>query len=91
MNKTDLVRATADKSGLSQKDAGAALDAVTAAIVDALASGDSVQLPGFGTFSVRERAARTGRNPATGESIQIAASKNAGFKAGKNVRERLNG
>lgn len=90
MNKTDLVDAVADSAGLSKADAGRALDAMVDAITGALQAGDSVSLVGFGTFSVRDRAARTGRNPRTGETIQIAASKNPAFKAGKALKDAVN-
>ena len=81
MNKTDLVNAVAEK-GLTKKDAAAAVEAVFGAIEGALVKGDKVQLIGFGTFEVRERAAKEGRNPKTGEKITIAASKVPAFKAG---------
>ena len=81
MNKTDLVKAVAD-AGLTKKDAEKAVAAVFGAIEGALAKGDKVQLIGFGTFEVRERAAKEGRNPKTGEKITIAASKVPAFKAG---------
>jgi DNA-binding protein HU-beta len=90
MNKSDLVDAVADSAGLSKADAGRALDAVVDTVTDALKAGDSVSLVGFGTFSVRDRAARTGRNPRTGETIQIAASKNPAFKAGKALKDAVN-
>jgi DNA-binding protein HU-beta len=90
MNKSDLVDAIADSAGLSKADAGRALDAVVDTVTDALKAGDSVSLVGFGTFSVRDRAARTGRNPRTGETIQIAASKNPAFKAGKALKDAVN-
>ena len=90
MNKSDLVDAIADSAGLSKADAGRALDAVVDTVTDALKAGDSVSLVGFGTFSVRNRAARTGRNPRTGETIQIAASKNPAFKAGKALKDAVN-
>jgi DNA-binding protein HU-beta len=90
MNKSDLVDAIADSAGLSKADAGRALDAVVDTITGALQSGDSVSLVGFGTFSVRDRAARTGRNPRTGQTIQIAASKNPAFKAGKALKDAVN-
>ncbi|PSV01047.1 DNA-binding protein HU [Photobacterium kishitanii] len=90
MNKTQLVEAIASKSGLSKIDSSKALDATLEAITETLVSNDSVALVGFGTFSVRDRAARTGRNPQTGEEMQIKASKSAGFKAGKALKERLN-
>ncbi len=90
MNKSDLVDAIAESAGLSKADAGRALDAVVDTITSALKSGQSVSLVGFGTFSVRDRAARTGRNPRTGETIQIAASKNPAFKAGKALKDAVN-
>jgi DNA-binding protein HU-beta len=90
MNKSDLVDAIADSAGLSKADAGRALDAVVDTITGALKAGNAVSLVGFGTFSVRDRAARTGRNPRTGETIQIAASKNPAFKAGKALKDAVN-
>jgi DNA-binding protein HU-beta len=90
MNKSDLVDAIADSAGLSKADAGRALDALVDTITGALKSGDGVSLVGFGTFSVRDRAARTGRNPRTGETIQIKASKNPAFKAGKALKDAVN-
>ena len=90
MNKSDLVDAIAESAGLSKADAGRALDAVVDTITGALKSGQSVSLVGFGTFAVRDRAARTGRNPRTGETIQIAASKNPAFKAGKALKDAVN-
>ena len=90
MNKSDLVDAIAESAGLSKADAGRALDAVVDTVTGALKSGDAVSLVGFGTFSVRDRAARTGRNPRTGETIQIKASKNPAFKAGKALKDAVN-
>jgi len=90
MNKSDLVDAIADSAGLSKADAGRALDAVVDTVTASLKRGDSVSLVGFGTFTVRDRAARTGRNPRTGETIQIAASKNPAFKAGKALKDAVN-
>ena len=90
MNKSDLVDAIAESAGLSKADGGRALDAFVDTVTSALKSGDSVSLVGFGTFSVRDRAARTGRNPRTGETIQIAASKNPAFKAGKALKDAVN-
>jgi DNA-binding protein HU-beta len=90
MNKSDLVDAIADSAGLSKADAGRALDAFVETITGALKGGDGVSLVGFGTFSVRDRAARTGRNPRTGETIQIKASKNPAFKAGKALKDAVN-
>ncbi len=88
MNKGELINAVAG-SGLSKKDAGIAVSAVFDAIGDALAKGESVSLIGFGTFSVKERAAREGRNPRTGEVVKIAASKAPAFKAGKALKEKV--
>lgn len=84
----DHVASTVD--GLTKKQASEAVDATFACIADRLNDGDRVSVPGFGSFSVSERAARKGRNPATGQEIQIAASKNARFKAGKDLKESLN-
>ena len=90
MNKTELIAAVADKTGLSKKDAGAALDAVLAAVKDAVAAGEKVQLVGFGTFETRTRGARTARNPQTGAAIKIAASKAPAFKAGSAFKDAVN-
>lgn len=90
MNKGEILNCMCEDAGLSKADAGRALDAFCEAVSGALKEGDSVQLVGFGTFSVRERAARTGRNPQTGATIEIAASKNVGFKAGKALKDSLN-
>lgn len=90
MNKSELIDAIASTSGLSKADAGRALNATTGAITSAMAKGDGVQITGFGSFVVRARAARTGRNPQTGATIQIKASKNAAFKAGKALKEAVN-
>ena len=90
MNKNDLIQAVADEAALSKADAGRAVDAVVAAVSKALKQGDTVSLIGFGTFLVRERAARTGRNPRTGDEISIAASKNPVFKAGKALKDAVN-
>lgn len=81
--KTDLVSAVAEKTGVTKKDAGAILDALIEEIIGAVKKGDRVQLVGFGTFELRERAARTGLNPQTKEQIEIPASKAPAFKAGK--------
>lgn len=89
MNKTDLINAVAEKSELSKKDAGKAVDAVFESIQTALKNGDKVQLIGFGNFEVRERAARKGRNPQTGEEIEIQASKQPAFKPGKDLKEAV--
>ena len=90
MNKSDLVDAIAESAGLSKADAGRALDAFVGTVTSALQAGDSISLVGFGTFSVRDRAARAGRNPRTGATIQIAASKNPAFKAGKALKDAVN-
>ncbi|WP_020616686.1 HU family DNA-binding protein [Paenibacillus daejeonensis] len=87
MNKTDLIAKVAETTELSKKDATKAVDAVFDAISDALQSGDKVQLVGFGNFEVRERSARKGRNPQTGEEIEIAASKMPAFKPGKSLKD----
>ena len=84
-----MVSRVASRVSLSKSEASAAVDGVLDAIQDALANGDKVALAGFGTFSVRSRPARTGRNPQTGESIEIAASKFAAFKAGKTLRDAV--
>jgi DNA-binding protein HU-beta len=90
MNKSDLVLAIADGSGLSKADAARALEATTSTISGALSSGVSVGITGFGSFLVRSRAARSGRNPQTGATIQISASKVPAFKAGKLLKESVN-
>lgn len=90
MNKTQLVEAVAQKSGLNKKEAEAAVNAMTAAITDALKAGDKVQLVGFGTFEVKALAERTGRNPKTGEAMVIAASKKPAFAAGKALKDAVN-
>ncbi len=89
MNKAELIEAIVAKSGLTKKDAGAALDAAMEAVKDALKAGDKVQLVGFGTFSVKTRAARTGKNPATGAAIQIPACKVPAFAAGKALKDSI--
>lgn len=89
MNKNDLVTAVATGAGLSKADAAKAVDSVFDAISAALADGDDVRLVGFGTFAVSERAASEGRNPRTGETIQIAASKQPKFKAGKGLKDAV--
>jgi len=91
LNKNDLTAAVADSTGLSKADAGKAVDAVFDTIQDALKGGDEVRLVGFGTFQVTERAASEGRNPRTGEPIKIAASKLPKFKAGKGLKDAVNG
>jgi len=90
MNKTDLVEVVALKTELSKKDSEKAVKAVFEAIEEALAAGDKVQLVGFGTYAVKERAAREGRNPKTGESMTIAASKVPAFTAGKALKDAVN-
>ena len=90
MNKSELIDAIASDSGLSKADAGRALDGFTAAITNALVAGETVSMVGFGTFSVKHRAARAGRNPRTGETIQIKASNNPSFKAGKALKDAVN-
>jgi len=89
MNKQELIAAVAAQAELSKADAARAIDAFVSTISDALAAGDSVTLVGFGTFAVKARAARTGRNPQTGEEIKIKASKNPTFKAGKALKDAL--
>lgn len=91
MNLNDLKASVAEKAGLSKADAGSAVRAVLDTITEALAKGDKIALVGFGNFEVSERAAREGRNPATGETIQIAASKAVKFKAGKALKDSVNG
>ncbi len=90
MNKAELVAAMAEQAGLSKKDAEAALKAFTDVVSDELKNGGKVQLVGFGTFEVSERAAREGRNPQTGEAMTIAASKTPKFKAGKALKDSIN-
>ncbi len=90
MNKSELIDKIAEKSGLNKTQSGEALNAIMDSIGEALEAGDNVSLVGFGTFSVKERAARTGRNPRTGDEIKIKASKVPGFKAGKGLKDRVN-
>ena len=90
MNKSELIEAIAHEADLSKADAGRAVDAFVDQVTSALKKGDSISLVGFGTFSVRERSARTGRNPQTGETIKIKASKNPAFKAGKALKDAVN-
>ncbi len=90
MNKNELIAAVAASSGLSQAEAAKATESVFSAITQALQNGDEVRLIGFGSFSVSHRAARQGRNPQTGATIQIAASKQPKFKAGKSLKSALN-
>ncbi|PEY41214.1 DNA-binding protein [Bacillus cereus] len=89
MNKTELIKNVAQTAEISQKEATAVVQSVVESITNTLAAGEKVQLIGFGTFEVRERAARTGRNPQTGEEMQIAASKVPAFKAGKELKEAV--
>ncbi len=89
MNKAQLIEAVANNAGLKKKEAEAAVNAMTDAIATALANGDKVQLIGFGTFEVKTSGAREGRNPRTGEKIQIPASKRASFSAGAALKEAL--
>ena len=91
MNKTEFIAAVAAKEGLEKKTAEKAVNAVIACIGDALASGDKIQIAGFGTFEVRQRKAREGRNPRNNEPIQIEASKTPAFKAGKQLKDLVNG
>ena len=90
MNKTELVAAVAEQAGLCKKDAEAAVKAFTDVVAEALKAGDKIQLVGFGTFEVSERAAREGRNPRTGETMTIEASKTPKFKAGKALKDLVN-
>ncbi len=90
MNKNDLVATVASNTGISKTDAANAVDGVFSAITDALKKGEEVRLVGFGTFSVAQRAATTGRNPRTGATIQIPASKQPKFKAGKGLKDAVN-
>ena len=90
MNKTELVAAIAEQAEISKKDAEKALKAFTDVVAEELKKGEKIQLVGFGTFAVKERAARTGRNPQTGKPIKIAAAKIPGFKAGKALKDAVN-
>jgi DNA-binding protein HU-beta len=89
MNKAELINAIADKADLSKADATKAIDALVEVVTKALKKNDKVSLVGFGTFAVRERKARTGRNPKTGAPLKIKASKNPGFKAGKALKDAV--
>ena len=91
MNKSELIDAIAASADISKAAAGRALDAMTESVTTALKGGDQVTLIGFGTFSVKDRAARTGRNPQTGAEIQIKAAKVPSFKAGKALKDSVNG
>lgn len=90
MNKQDLISSVADTSGLSKSDAGKAVEAVFESITGALKKGDEVRLVGFGTFTVSKRKASTGRNPRTGETMEIKASTQPKFKAGKGLKDACN-
>lgn len=90
MNKSELIEAIATSADIPKAAAGRALDAMVDSVADALKQGDQVVLVGFGTFSVKDRAARTGRNPQTGQPIQIAAAKIPTFKAGKALKDAVN-
>ena len=90
MNKTQLVDVVAKEAQMKKKDAEAAVEAVFAAIADAIADGDKVQIIGFGTFEAKEQAAREGRNPATGEKIEIAACKRPAFAASQALKDKVN-
>jgi DNA-binding protein HU-beta len=90
VNKSELIDAVAAAADISKAKAAQAVDGMTSAVTKALSKGDQVTLVGFGTFSVRERAARTGRNPRTGEEIKIAAAKIPAFKAGKALKDAVN-
>lgn len=89
MNKADLVASVADKTGMSKKDTEKIINAVVESVESALARGDKVSLVGFGTFEVRERAARMGRNPQTGQEIRIPATRVPVFKAGKSLKDAV--
>ncbi|MES9832782.1 MAG: HU family DNA-binding protein [Candidatus Thiodiazotropha sp. LLP2] len=90
MNKAELIEAMAESADISKAAAGRALDGMVTAVTDAMKAGDTLSLVGFGTFSVKERAARDGRNPQTGETIKIKASKIPSFKAGKALKDAIN-
>ncbi len=89
MNKAAMIAKIAEKSALNKKQAEAALNAFEETIIEALKEGDKVQLMGFGTFEIKERAARTGRKPSTGETIEIPAKKSPVFKAGKGLKDQF--
>lgn len=89
MNKTELVTALAEKTGVSKKETEQVLNAFFSTVQETLKQNDKVQIPGFGSFEVRERAARTGRNPHTGETIEIAAAKVPAFKPGKVLKDAI--
>ena len=89
MNKSDFIKAITEKTDLSKTSATEVLDVVLETVTNSLQDGESVTLPGFGTFTVKERAARTGRNPRTGEVIEIAAARVPSFKAGKSLKDAV--
>lgn len=89
MNKQEIITSIANETGLTKKDSAAALEAVVATISKSLAAGEAVRILGFGTFDIKSRAARAGKNPKTGEVIQIAACKSPSFKAGKELKEAV--
>lgn len=91
MNKLQLTEAVAAKAGISKKAAAEAVSAVLDVIADALAAGDDIKITGFGSFEVKDRAAREGRNPKTGETVQIPASKYVSFSAGSTLKDKVNG
>jgi DNA-binding protein HU-beta len=91
MNKSELIDTTAESSGVNKRDVGKVLDGLLSGISGAVQKGDKVSLTGFGTFELRERAARTGRNPQTGEQLQVAASKAPAFKPAKAFKDAVNG
>ena len=91
MKKAELIEKVAVETGMTKKDVAAVCDALVASIADVMAAGDSIQLAGFGTFTSKTRAARTGRNPQTGATIEIPASRLAAFSASKALKEKLNG
>ena len=91
MKKTELIEKIAAETGMTKKDVTAVCDALVASIADVMAAGESIQLAGFGTFTSKVRAARTGRNPQTGATIEIAASRQAAFSASKALKDKLNG
>jgi DNA-binding protein HU-beta len=90
MNKGDLIDAVSNETGLSKADASRAVESVFSVLTDALKNGEQVSLVGFGAFTVKTRAARTGRNPRTGDTMQIPASKVPGFRAGKALKDAVN-
>ena len=90
MNKKELVSIVAEKAGVSKKDTEAVYDALWASVVEALKAGEKVQVTGFGTFEVRERPERIAKNPRTGESVKVEASKSPAFKAGKALKDSIN-